>query len=84
MIFFVLDYRCLTAIQQGLVRIIQEELFFYRLQQGLQGLRFAGRHEATMGYDEDVAMLSSKIPDLQVMDQIFTDYEVASGAILKP
>ena len=62
--------------------IIQEEPFLHRLQSLLNGLRFAGLREASLGYVDDVSVLSSKTSDLLVMDEVVSQYEAASGAIL--
>ena len=62
--------------------IIQQEPFLHRLQLQLHGLRFAGLREASLGYVDDVAALSSKLSDLLILDKIVSDYEAASGAIL--
>ncbi len=62
--------------------IIQEEPFLCRLQRSLHGLHFGGLREASLGYVDDVAALSSKEEDLVILDTVVSDYEAASGAIL--
>ncbi len=62
--------------------IIQEEPLLIRLQNSLHGLRFGGIREASLGYVDDVAAISSREEDLLVLDSIVADYEAASGAIL--
>ena len=81
------EVAAIFSLRQGdpfalILFIIQEEPFLCRLQSLLHGLRFAGLREASLGYVDDVSGLSSKLSDLLVMDQVVSDYEAASGAIL--
>ncbi len=62
--------------------ILQEEPLLIKLQASLHGLHFGGIREASLGYVDDVAALSSKEEDLVILDAVVADYEAASGAIL--
>lgn len=61
---------------------IQIEPLLHRLQLLLHGLRFGGIREASLGYVDDVAALGSKESDLVTLDNVVSEYEAASGAIL--
>ncbi|MBM3938954.1 MAG: reverse transcriptase family protein, partial [Sphingomonadales bacterium] len=81
------EIEVLFSLRQGdplaqILYVIQEEPFLIMLEAKLHGLRFAGLREASLAYVDDVSALSSKIEDLLILDEIVSDYEAASGAIL--
>ena len=62
--------------------ILQEEPLLIKMQAATHGLRFGGIREASLGYVDDVAVLSNKEEDLVTVDTLVADFEAASGAIL--
>jgi len=77
----------LFSIRQGdplamLLFVIQLEPLLHYLQSHLVGLRMAGLREASLGYVDDVAILSDAEADFVTCDEAVSIFEAASGAIL--
>ena len=77
----------LFSIRQGdplamLLFVIQLEPLLHYLQGHLAGLRMAGLREASLGYVDDVAVLSDSDSDFTTCDEAVSLFEAASGALL--
>jgi hypothetical protein len=77
----------LFSVRQGdplamLLFLFYIEPLLRRLQSELTGLSVGQAHEASLGYVDDVAVLSTDEDDLPKMDRAVADFEAVSGAIL--